>query len=453
MIENKEKTSYNGISIKIEPPGPKAKEIVERDEKYLVRTTKSLPVVGYRGRGVFVEDVDGNVFLDFSSGISVTNVGHVNSRVKEAVEKQLDRLWHFAGTDYYYREQVDAAQALTEITPGKFQKKVFFSNSGTEANEAAIKVAKAHSGRQQFIGFIGGFHGRSQGSLSFTASKSLYKRGFFPTMPGVEHAPFPDPYRNPFGIDGYENPEDLVEMVLDYIESYMMKMYVPPENVAAFMVEPIQGEGGYIVPPKSFHRKLRKLADDHDILVIMDEVQTGFGRTGKFFASEHFEVEPEIISLAKAIASGIPMGATVIRDKLNFQNAGMHSNTFGGNLLASASCVETIRVMKEDKLVENAASVGAYFKKRLEELQEKHEVIGDVRGLGLMLALDFVSDRRKKTPAVKLRDQLEVALFKKGLLTLSTGLSSIRLIPPLIVNREQIDMGIEVIDRAIGELL
>jgi len=453
MIENRGKGSYKAINIKVEPPGPRAKEIIERDEKYLVRTTKSLPVVGYRGKGVFVEDVDGNVFLDFSSGISVTNVGHVNERIRDAVEKQLDRLWHFAGTDYYYREQVDAAQALTEITPGKFAKKVFFSNSGTEANEAAIKIAKAHAGKQQFIGFIGGFHGRSQGSLSFTASKSLYKKGFFPTMPGVEHAPFPDPYRNPFGIDGYENPDELVEAVMGYIEDYMFKMYVPPENVAAFMVEPIQGEGGYIVPPKSFHKKLMKLAADNDILVIMDEVQSGFGRTGKFFASEHFGVEPEIISLAKAIASGIPMGATVIRDRLNFAASGMHSNTFGGNLVASAACVETIRVMKEDKLVENSARVGSYFRKRLEELKEKHDAIGDVRGLGLMLAIDFVTDRRKKTPAVKLRDQIEMSLFKKGLLTLSTGVSSIRLIPPLIVTEEQIDMGIEVIDAAIGESL
>ena len=437
------------ISIKVTPPGPNARKIVDEDTKYLVTTTKSLPIVAERAKGAFVEDVDGNVYLDFSTGISVTNVGHIHPYVRDKVAEQLDKLWHFAGTDYYYREQVDAARAIAESTPGSFHKKVFFSNSGAESNEAAIKLAKAHTKKQEFIAFIGGFHGRTQGALALTASKSIQKKGFFPTMPGVEHAPFPNPYRNPFGIDGYENPEELENRVIDYIENYMLHTYVHPDNLAGFIVEPIQGEGGYIVPPKGFHKKLRKLADDNNAVVIMDEVQTGFGRTGKFFGSEHFGVEPEIMSLAKSIASGIPMGAVVVKDTLDFPEQALHSNTFGGNALASVACVATIEVIKKEKLLENATKVGTHLKKGLQELSEKYESIGDVRGLGLMLAVDFVKNRKTKEPNSKLRDAFELNAFKNGLLTLPTGLSAMRFIPPLNLTEEQADMGLEVIEKAI----
>lgn len=439
------------ILIKTQLPGPKAKKVVDLDSKYLVTTTKSLPVVGKRAKGLFVEDVDGNVFLDFASGISVTNIGHIHPYVTKKVHEQLDKLWHFAGTDYYYPEQVDAAKAITEITPGSFKKKVFFSNSGTESNEASIKVAKAFTKRQQFIGFIGGFHGRSTGSLSFTASKSLQREGFFPSMPGVTHVPYPNPYRNPFGIDGYENPAELVETVLEYIEKYVFRTFLPPSEVAAFMVEPIQGEGGYIVPPTNFLKKLKNLADEHEILLIADEVQTGFGRTGRFFASEHFGIEPEILSLAKAIASGIPMGASVVSARLDFDHQGMHSNTFGGNLLASVACSATIEVMKKEKLVENSASMGKYLMKRLHELQDRYDSIGDVRGLGLMTAIDFVKDRKTREPASKLRDEVEKRAYENGILLLSTGLSAIRIIPALNVTEDQIDMGIDALSKAIKQ--
>lgn len=451
MISNsREKTiELNRISIKVTPPGPNARKVVEEDSKYLVKSTKSIPVVARRAKGVFVEDVDDNVFLDFASGISVTNMGHVHDQITARVEEQLHRLWHFAGTDYYYREQVDAAKALTEVTPGKFPKKVFFTNSGTESNEAAIKIAKASTKKQQFIAFIGGFHGRSQGSLSFTASRAIHHKGFFPSMPGVEHIPFPNPYRNPFGIDGYEHPDELISRTIDFLERYVLQTYTPAENVAALIAEPVQGEGGYIVPPMNFYRQLRKVLDERGILLIMDEVQTGFGRTGKFFASEHFGVEPEIISLAKSIASGIPMGATVVRSDLDFPEEGLHSNTFGGNLLASVSCVATIEAMKKEKAVENSAKMGKILKSRLRELQDKYESIGDVRGLGLMQAIDFVKDRRTREPATKLRDKVEYAAFQNGLLLLSTGFSAIRVIPPLIINEEQIDMGIEALEKAI----
>ncbi len=439
----------NEIDIKVTPPGPKAKKIIEADEKYLMKSTKSLPVVGSRAKGCFVEDVDGNTYLDFASGISVLNLGHVHPAVTEAVQKQLNRLWHFAGTDYYYEEQVTAARMLTEITPGSFGKKVFFTNSGTESNEAAIKVAKSHTGRQQFVGFIGGFHGRSQGSLSFTASRPVHHKGYFPGMPGVVHVPYPNPFRNPFGIDGYEHPDELVNRVIDYIEKWTFGTYVPPENVGAFLVEPVQGEGGYVVPPKNFFIELRKIINSHGQLLLMDEVQTGFGRTGKFFASEHFGVEPDVISLAKAIASGIPMGAIVAKDTLDFPESGLHSNTYGGNVLASVACSATIKAMREEKAVENSAKQGKYLETRLKELMDKYDSMGDVRGLGLMQAIDFVKDRGTREPATKLRDSVEYKSFQNGLLLLSTGQSAIRIIPPLNVKSDQIDMGIEALERGI----
>lgn len=449
MEDTKKEENLNRISIKVTPPGPNARKIVDEDTKYLVTSTKALPIVADRAQGAFVQDVDGNVYLDFSTGISVTNVGHIHPYVLEKVEKQLHKLWHFAGTDFYYREQVDAAKALVENTPGAFPKKAFFTNSGTESNEAAIKLAKAHTDKQEFIAFIGGFHGRTQGSLSFTASKSIQRKGFFPSMPGVEHAPFPNPFRNPFGIDGYEEPDELENRVIDFIDRYMLKTYIPKDNLAGFLVEPIQGEGGYIVPPKNFHKKLRKLADENDAVVIMDEVQTGFGRTGKFFGSEHFGVEPEIISLAKSIASGIPMGAVVVRDNLNFPEPNLHSNTFGGNALASAACVATIETIKKENLLENANKVGNYLKKGLNELKDRYTQIGDVRGLGMMLAIDFVKDHKTREPDTGARNSFEKRAFENGLIVLPTGLSAIRFIPPLNLTMEQADMGLEVIDKAI----
>ncbi|MGC8609146.1 MAG: acetyl ornithine aminotransferase family protein, partial [Thermoplasmata archaeon] len=401
------------------------------------------------GKGVYVEDVDGNVYLDFASGISVTNMGHVNPYITQKVEEQLHKLWHFPGTDFYTGLQVEAARSLIEVTPGKFGKKVFFANSGTESVEAAIKIAKAYTKRERFIGFIGGFHGRTQGSLSFTASKTIHHKGFFPSMPGVEHVPYPNPYRNPFGIDGYDDPDELVNRVIGYIEDYLLKTYVPPEDVAGVLVEPVQGEGGYIVPPMSFLKELRKLVDKYNIPLMVDEVQSGFGRTGRFFASEHFGIEPDVMTLAKSIASGIPMGAAVMNEKMNFPESGLHSNTFGGNLIASAACVATIEEMKKEKAVENADKQGKYMKKRLEELKEKYDAIGDVRGLGLMLAIDFVKDRKTKEPNSKLRNDVIMNSFRNGVILLSTGSSAIRIIPPLIITQKQVDEGIEVMDKAI----
>ena len=441
------------VNIKTIPPGPNARVIVDEDTKYLATSTKSLPVVARRGKGVYIEDVDDNVFIDFAAGISVNNMGHIHPYITEKVQEQIWKLWHFAGTDFYYREQVDAAKAIESIVPGKFDKKVFFTNSGTESNEAAIKVAKINKKKQGFIAFIGGFHGRSQGALSFTASKGIQKKGLFPSMPGVEHVPFPNPYRNPFGIDGYENPEDLENAAIDFIEKYTLKMYAPKENIAAILVEPIQGEGGYVVPPKNFHKRLIKLAHDNDMLLIMDEVQSGFGRTGKWFASEHFGVEPDVMSLAKAIANGIPMGATVFKADLDFPEQGLHSNTYGGNVLASVSCTATIEAMKKENAVQNAEKRGHHMRKRLEELQEKYDVIGDVRGIGLMQAVDFVKDRKTREPFTKFRDTLEYKAFQNGIIVLGTGESSIRLIPPLIITDSQIDEGMDAFEKGIKQSL
>ncbi|HEX2021678.1 MAG TPA: aminotransferase class III-fold pyridoxal phosphate-dependent enzyme, partial [Candidatus Thermoplasmatota archaeon] len=307
--------------IRVPVPGPIAQKIVERDARSLITTTKTSPLAAKSAKGVWVEDVDGNRFLDFTSGIGVVNAGYAHPRIVKAMQDQAAKLVHFAGTDFYYESQVEYAERLAQATPGRFAKKTFFTNSGTESNEAALKIARHHQKRPQLLAFQGGFHGRTMGSLALTASKPIHKQGFFPWMPGVTHAPFPNPYRNAWGIDGYERPDELADKAIDWIEQAFATM-IPPEDVAAVFFEPVQGEGGYVVPPKTFLPKLRKLADKHGILLAADEVQTGFGRTGKMFACEHFGMEPDIMSLAKAIASGMPMGAVVARAELDFPESG-----------------------------------------------------------------------------------------------------------------------------------
>lgn len=435
--------------VRVPVPGPLASKIVERDTRALVTTTKTSPIAAASAQGCWVSDVDGNRFLDFTSGIGVVNCGYSHPRIVKAVQDQAARLIHFAGTDFYYESQVEYAERLAQLVPGRFAKKVFYGNSGAESNEAAIKLAKAHDGRPQLLAFQGGFHGRTQGALALTASKPVHKKGFFPWMPGVTHAPFPNPFRNPWGIDGYERPDELADKAIDYIETQLFGTMLPPEDVAGIWIEPVQGEGGYVVPPKSFYPKLRKLADKHGILLVADEVQTGFGRTGRMFAMEHFGVEAEITCLAKAIANGIPMGAVVARADLDFQESGRHSNTYGGNVLATTAALATLDVLVAEKLAENAAKVGDHMRKRLVELQRKHEAIGDVRGLGLMLATDFVTDRRSKAYDPKVKDRVVDEAAKRGLILLPCGKSSVRYIPPLTITRDEVDAGIEVLDASI----
>jgi len=433
--------------IRVPPPGPKAKEIVERDARFLATSTKAAPVVAKTARGVLVEDVDGNTFLDFTSGVGVVNTGHCHPAVVEAVQKQAAELMHFAGTDFYYDIQVRLAEKLTRLTPGKFDKKVFYTNSGAESVEAAIKLTRWATGRRQFVGFIGAFHGRTMGALSMTASKPVHKDRFFPTMPGVEHIPYAYCYRCAYKL---EYPSCGV-WCAKILEEVYFSSFLPPDEVAAIFMEPIQGEGGYVVPPPEWARTMRDIATRHGILLVDDEVQAGFGRTGKWFAIDHYGVVPDVMTLAKGMGSGFPIGAIVYDAKLDYSVKGAHSNTYGGNLVGCAASLASIQVIEKEKLVHNAARMGDYLHKRLVELQDKHECIGDVRGKGLMQATEFVKDRKTKGMVPKLRDAIEDIAWKNGLMLLGCGRSSIRYIPPLVVNRDQIDQAVEILDGAIRE--
>ena len=442
---------HNKPIIRVIPPGPNAKKVIEEHRRYVATTThdsEHLPLVIKCGDGVWWEDVDGNVYLDFSSGISVLNAGIGNPRIIEVIEKQVKEVAHAAGTDFFNEIQVHLAKKLTEIAPGDFEKKVFYSNSGTESIEAALKIARYGTGRKLFIGFIGGFHGRTLGSLSLTASKPVHHRRFFPTTPGFYRAPYPNPYRNPWHIDGYEYPDELVNRVIEYIEEYMFNHYVPAEEVAAIVFEPIQGEGGYAVPPRNFFRKLKKLANKYGILLIDDEVQMGLGRTGRMFAIEHFGIAPEIICLAKALGGGyIPIGATIYRKDLDFKEAGAHSNTFGGHCLACAVALTTLEII--EKLLDNVKKLEPLFKERLEEMYNKYKIIGDVRGIGLAWGVEFVKDKKTKEYATKERNKILFESLKRGLVILGCGKSSIRLIPPLCITEELAKIGLDIFEEAI----
>ncbi len=433
--------------IKVAPPGPAAREIIAKDESYMATTTKSLPVVAKRARGLEVEDVDGNMLLDFSSGISVLNVGHCHPRVVEAVKKQSEELMHFAGTDFYYDIQASLAQRLSEMTPGEFDKKVFFGNSGAESVEAAIKVARWSTDRKRMIAFIGGFHGRTMGALSLTASKSVQKQRFFPALDGVTHIPFANCYRCPYHLE-FPSCDLWCAKTLD--ETYFSS-FIPPDEVAVLFGEPVQGEGGYIVPPREFYPTIHRILKKYGILFASDEVQAGLGRTGKMWGIEHWGIAPDILTTSKSLGSGIPISATVFRKDLDFGVQGAHSNTFGGNLVGCAASMATLDVIQEEGLVANSEKMGSYFRKRLDELKSKHELIGDVRGLGLMLAVEFVRDRKTKEHAQKERDQIITEAHRMGLILLGCGKSGIRLIPSLNVTTGQIDTAVEILDRAISK--
>ncbi len=443
--------SFDRPMIKVEPPGPRAKEVMEKHSKYIATTTHDpefLPLVIERGEGVWLVDVDGNVYLDFSSGVSAANLGYpTHPEVKKAILEQLEKIAHAAGTDFYNPYQVMLAEKLTSIAPGDFEKKVFYSNSGTEANEAAIKIARFSTGKKYFIAFIGAFHGRTMGSLSLTASKPIHKKRFYMTMPGVVHVPYPNPYRNPWNIDGYEHPDELVNRVIEYIEYWVLEHFVPPDEVAAIFFEPIQGEGGYVVPPKNFFIELKKLADRHGILLVDDEVQMGLGRAGKMFAIEHFGIAPDIITMAKSLGGGVvPIGATIFRKDLDLE-PGAHSNTFGGHALATIAALKTIEIT--EKLLPNIEKLDKLFRERLSEMKEKYPAIGDVRGLGLAWGIEFVKDRKTKEHDPKTRNRVLYQALKRGLVLLGCGKSTIRLIPPLIITEEQAKIGLDILEEAI----
>jgi len=442
---------YDRPVIRVEPPGPKAREFIKKHHELIMTSThdpENLPLVIERAEGVWLVDVDNNVYLDFTSSIAVNNLGYpTHPEIARAINEQLSVLAHAAGTDFYNPYQIALAELLTSIAPGEFGKKVFFSNSGTEANEAAIKISRYSTNRKYFISFIGSFHGRTMGSLSLTASKPVHKKRFYMTMPGVIHVPFPNPYRNPWGIDGYEHPEELVNRVLEYIEYWVFEHQVPADEVAAIFFEPIQGEGGYVVPPKSFFGELKKLADKYGILLADDEIQMGLGRTGKMFAIENFGVAPDIITLAKALGAGaIPIGATIFRKDLDLE-PGAHSNTFGGHALAAVVAIKNIEITKN--LLQHVTELEKLFCERLASLKEKYPSVGDVRGLGLAWGVEFVKNKKTREHDPKTRNRVVYEALKRGLVLLGCGKSSIRLIPPLTITEEQAKIGLEIFEEAV----
>jgi len=364
--------------------------------------------------------------------------------VVEAIQQQAARLIHMSGTDFYYQNMVELAERLAALVPssvpGGVPRRVYFGNSGTEAIEAAIKMARYSTGRAQFVAFLGGFHGRTMGSLALTASKSVHKKGFFPLMPGVHHVPYAYCYRCAYG----KTPDACAVECAKAIEDDLFRAVLPPEEVAAIVVEPVQGEGGYVVPPKKFFDELRRIADKHGILLIFDEVQSGMGRTGKMFAAEHFGAMPDIIALAKGIASGLPLSATVARAELMQWKPGAHASTFGGNPVSVAAALTTLELL-ERELIENAASVGAHMKARLDEFPRKFSIVGEVRGLGLMIGIELVRDQATKERAPELRDRLVQMCFERGLLLLGAGPNSIRICPPLVLTRDQADFAVDTI--------
>lgn len=435
-------------NIRVTPPGPRAREIIERDREYLATTTKVSPIVARRAQGSTVEDVDGNVYIDFTCGVSVLNVGHGHPKVLDAVRRQLDELVHFAGTDFYYDVQTRLAEVLGRIAPGKFRKKVFFANSGTEANEAALKVARWSTKKGIFLAFLHAFHGRTMGALALTASKRVQRERFFPMVPGAVHVPYAYCFRCPYKLT-YPSCDLYCANI---IEDLYMETVAPPADTAAIVVEPVQGEGGYVVPPPGWLPRVAKIAKDNGVLLIADEVQTGMGRTGKMFAVEHEGVVPDIVTTAKALGSGIPIGAAIFDARLDFGAEGAHSNTFGGNLLACASALATIEVMKEEKLVDRADRMGRHMGQRLDEMKARFEVMGDNRGLGLMRATEFVKDRKTLRPDPAVRDRLVKDLYEHGLLVLPAGASAIRFIPALNIPQEQLDAGLDVLEESLARV-
>ena len=434
--------------IKTRLPGPKAARLIKKDKTYVSPSyTRVYPLVVKKGEGTWVYDVDDNRFLDFTAGIAVCATGHCHPEVVRAIQEQAERLIHMAGTDFYYEPQIALAEKLSSITSGKGSKRVYFGNSGAEAVEAAFKLARWHTKRELNIAFFGAFHGRTMGALSLTASKTIQKKHYYPLVPGITHIPYPYCYRCPYNLC---YPQCSLACV-DWLEENLFKTTMPPEEVAAIFVEPIQGEGGYIVPPPEFHKALKDIAEKYGILYVADEVQSGMGRTGKMFALEHYGVVPDIMALAKGIASGLPLGAMVARSDIMDWEAGSHASTFGGNPIACEAALTTIRLLEEN-LMANAAARGKRLMKGLLALQKTYECMGDVRGKGLMVGVELVKDRETKERAEEWRDELIKGAFEKGLLLLGCGQNSIRFCPALTVTDEERDVCLTLFEEAIRKV-
>jgi 4-aminobutyrate aminotransferase len=443
------KTLTIGPKLKTALPGPNATRILEGDEKYISPSyTRSYPLVAKRGRGIVVEDVDGNEFFDFSAGIAVVATGHCHPEVVSAIQKQAGELIHMSGTDFYYEAMVTLAERLSKIAPMPGPHKIYYGNSGAEAVEGALKLARYHTKRQQVIAFFGAFHGRTMGALSLTASKPQQKRRFSPMVPGVTHVRYPDVYR---GCEG--GPQDAEKFALGcarYIEDKLFKTILAPEEVAAIFVEPIQGEGGYVVAPTIFMQELRHICDKHGILLVLDEVQSGMGRTGKWFAVEHTGVHPDIVCMAKGIASGMPLGVTMSKAEIMDWVPGSHASTFGGNPVCIAAALATLDVIEKEGLMRNSQEVGGHMLKRMADWPKKHRIVGDVRGRGLMIGVEIVKDQKTREYGASERDRIVEQAFERGVLFLGCGPSTVRIAPPLIVTKDEADVALDALEESIA---
>jgi 4-aminobutyrate aminotransferase len=431
--------------ITVPPPGPRARAIIERDLKVMSQNyKKDYPLVAGRGQGAVVEDVDGNRYLDFAAGIAVVATGHCHPEVVAAIKAQADRFHHMCATDFFYESVVELAEGLTRRAPGPGPWRAFFANSGTEVVEAAIKLARMRTGRQKIVAFYGAFHGRTYGSMSLTASKPVQRRGYAPFVPEVLHSHYAYCYRCPVN----RQPETCHVECLDLLTETMFGTTTDPREIAAVIVEPVQGEGGYVVPHPGFLKRLREVTREHGILLVADEVQCGMGRTGRMFASEHFGLEPDIVTLAKGIASGMPLGALLARDEVMQWTSGAHGSTFGGNPVSVAAALATLRLL-EGGLVGNAAATGSFLLETLRKRLAGHPRVGDVRGLGLMIGVEIVQDRESRAPAPELRERILEEAFRRGLLLLGCGKSTIRLAPPLVIDREDAELAAGILEDSI----
>ena len=428
-------------------PGPEARRVLKLDERYVSPSyTRDYPLVVRTGRGAMVEDVDGNIFLDYAAGIAVCATGHCHPEVVAAIQKQAAELIHMSGTDFYYSRMVELAEKLATIAPGDEPKRVHFGNSGAEAVEAAIKLAKFHTKRDKLVGFHGAFHGRTMGALSLTASRAVQRKGFGTLLAGVFHMPFPDTYRGTYGI----RPESASADCLSYLENELFRRRVDPEEVAAIFIEPIQGEGGYIIAPPEFLQGLQRICRKHGILLVADEVQCGMGRTGKFWASEFAGIEPDIICTAKGIASGMPLSAIIARASVMDWPPGAHGSTFGGNPVCIAASLATIRLL-ETQYMANAAKMGEFILRRTAGWRERFKTVGDIRGRGLMVGIEFVRDQKTKEKAPDLRNLIVHIAFQKGLIVLPSGDTTLRLSPALLVDEEQTEFALRTLEDCIRE--
>jgi len=430
-----------GPAIKTALPGPNAKRVLAGDERYISPSyTRSYPLVAKEGHGIVVTDVDGNEFFDFSSGIAVTSTGHCHPDVVAAIQKQAGELIHMSGTDFYYESLVTLAERLSNIAPMPGPHRVYYGNSGAEAVECAFKLARYHTKRQQVIAFFGAFHGRTMGALSLTGSKPQQKRRFAPLVPGVTHIQYPDVYRR--------GEQDALACAR-FLEEKLFKTTLPPEEVAAIFVEPVQGEGGYVPAPPAFMQELRRICDKHGILLVADEVQSGIGRTGKWWAIQHTGVQPDIVCMAKGIASGMPLGVTLTKAEIMDWLPGSHASTFGGNPVCIAAALATLEVIEREGLLRNTEEVGAHIMRRMADWPKKHKLVGDVRGLGLMIGVELVKDKQTKEQDSEARDRVVELAFEHGVLFLGCGPSTIRIAPPLITAKEQADVAVDVLEECI----